>query len=221
MYCQQCGLDLGEGVSTCTSCGNTAAPPATAVAVDAARAASRDSLTAFKIFASNPVPGLPLAFSQLGATRSLGVGIVFGVSFSFCVLVSAYRVLPDYVLPPGFGGFLKLSMFAFIPFASLCAACQLVRALTRMKAQVEAPVFIAGASLLPCAVGVLAAGLLGLANIEVIAIISLCALSTTILMLFVGYTKILEVPERVATLAVPLMLVATAWFSKIMYAALL
>ena len=56
---------------------------------------------------------------------------------------------------------------------------------------------------------------------EVIAVFTLVAVCLTILMLFAGLTRICKLSERSATIAVPLMLIASAWFSKIIYTAIL
>ena len=56
---------------------------------------------------------------------------------------------------------------------------------------------------------------------EVIGALSIFALCLTILMLFAGCTRITMMSERLATIAVPLMLMLSAWFTKIIYAAMI
>jgi acyl-CoA reductase-like NAD-dependent aldehyde dehydrogenase len=56
---------------------------------------------------------------------------------------------------------------------------------------------------------------------EAILVLSLFAMCVTILMLFAGCTKIFKMSERAATIAVPLMLIASAWLSKVIYTVLL
>jgi hypothetical protein len=65
------------------------------------------------------------------------------------------------------------------------------------------------------------AAVLGFGNIEVIALFTFFAICVTIVMLFAGLTRICKTSERSATLAVPLMLIASTWLSKVIYAALL
>ncbi len=56
---------------------------------------------------------------------------------------------------------------------------------------------------------------------EVIGALAVFALCLTILMLFAGCTRISKVSERLATIAVPLMLILSGWITKIIYAAMI
>ena len=225
MFCQKCGTQIPDGATACSSCGVSAAAPAapnpTALAADKVKVASKDALQAFKMFASNPVGGLSVAFESLGQARALGVGITFGALFSLCVLFGIYRLLPEWGRPPGFSGFIKILVVAVVPFISLFAASVLGRKAFRGEGGVGHDSFIAGASSLPFGLAALLAAVLGLGNMEVIAVFALFAVCLTILMLFAGLTRICKISERSATIAVPLMLIASAWLSKIIYTAML
>lgn len=226
MFCQKCGAAIPEQATACGNCGAALAAPnpaaaAAAVAAEKVRAASKDALSAFKMFASDPVPGLAVACVSLGPSRALGVGVVFGVVFALCIILAIYRLLPEWGRPNGFTGFIEIFVFAVVPFLSLLGATFCVRRTFRGEGGVGQDAFIAGASLLPSAFVVLLAGILGVGNIEVIAVFSLFALCLTILMLFAGLTRIYRTSERFATIAVPLMLIVSTWFSKIIYTAML
>lgn len=184
-------------------------------------AASKDALAAFKMFASNPVPGLPTTFESLGATRALGVGAVFGAIFAVSLLIGVYRFVPEWARPQGVGGFLKVVIVAIVPFVSLVAASALVRTVFRGQGSLASDGFVAGAALLPFTVVALLMALLGSGNVEVVSVAALFAVCVTILMLFAGLTRINKTSERAATFAVPLMVLASAWFSKIIYTAML
>lgn len=222
MFCQECGKEISDNAAACSSCGvSTAAPNSTAFAADKVKAASKDALQAFKMFASNPVAGMSVAFESLGQARALGVGITFGALFSLCVLFGIYRQLPEWGRPPGFSGFIKILVVAVVPFISLFGASVAGRKAFRGEGSFGHDSFIAGASLLPFGFVALLAAILGLGNIEVIAVFTLFAVCLTILMLFAGLTRIYKLSERSATVAVPLMLIASAWLSKIIYTAML
>ena len=222
MFCKNCGSQIPDNAPACPSCGASAlAVSPAAVAVDKAKAASKDALQAFRIFVSNPVGGLSVAFDALGPVRSLGAGITFGVVFALCIVLAAYRVLPAWGRPPGFSGFLKILVVSVVPFVSLLGACIAVRKAFRGAGLWGHDCFIAGATLLPFGFLALLAAVLGILNAEVITALALFAASLTILMLFAGLTRICKMSERASTLAVPLMLIASAWLSKVIYAALL
>lgn len=222
MFCQKCGTQIPENAVACSSCGvSAAAPNPTALAADKVKVASKDALQAFKLFASNPVAGLSVAFESLGQSRALGVGITFGALFSLCVLFGVYRLLGEWGRPHGFSGFIKILVVAVVPFISLFGASVLGRKAFRGEGGFGHDSFIAGASLLPFGFVALLAGILGLGNIEVIAVFTLFAICLIILMLFAGLTRICKLSERAATIAVPLMLIASAWLTKIIYTAML
>jgi hypothetical protein len=183
------------------------------------KVASKDSLTAFKLLALNPVGELSSAFQSLGEARGLAVGIVFGVVFAICCVLVGHRLIPQWLRPGGF--FFKILVVSFVPFLSLLGASALVRTFFRGRGGLGADSFIAGASLLPFGVLALLGSFLGLGNLEVIALAALFANCLVILMLFAALTRIYALSERQATLAVPLMLVVTAWLCKVVYAAML
>lgn len=222
MYCSKCGTQIQDNSVACSSCGaSMAAPNPTALAADKVKAASTDALQAFKMFASNPVAGLSVAFENLGPARALGVGIIFGTLFALCIVFGVYRLLPEWGRRRGFSGFLKILVVAVVPFISLFGASVFGRKAFRGEGGFGHDSFITGASLLPFGFFAMLAGILGLGNTEVIAVFALFAVCLSILMLFAGLTRICKTSERSATIAVPLMLLASAWLSKIIYTAML
>jgi len=198
-----------------------AAPNPAGVAAEKIKAASSDAWEALKLFALNPVAGLSVAFDSLGQARAFGVGIAFGATFALCVVLAAYRLLPEWGRPHGFTGFIKILVVAVVPVISLFGANVVARKAFRGKGGFGHDSFISGASLLPLGCVNLLAAILGFGNIEVIALFTLFAICLTILMLFAGLTRICKTSERAATLAVPLVLIVSAWLSKVIYAALL
>ncbi len=181
------------------------------------KTASLDSVKAFKIFALDPVAGLADAFESLGQPRALGAGAMFGLVFALCILIAIYRVLPESARPDDIGGFLKFLTYCYVPFVSLSVASIVIRTICRGIGGVGYDSFASGASLLPIGFAILIASFLGLANIEVIVVLALFAFCLNILMLFAGCTRIALISERIATITVPLMLLACAWISKIIY----
>jgi hypothetical protein len=221
MFCPKCGTQLPDGSVACSSCGTSFAAPragaAAAVAGERMKAASSDAITAFKAFASNPVGGLADAYNSLGASKALGVGLTFGAVFAVCILLSVYRVVPEFMRPTGVGGFLKILVVAVVPFGALFLAAAAVRTIFRGEGALGSDSFLAGASLLPFGFLAIIMSVVGPSNLEVIYFLSLFAVCLTILMLFAGLTRINRISERMATIAVPLMLVLTAWVSKVIY----
>jgi hypothetical protein len=194
------------------------APSIANLMADRAKSASKDSLHAFKIFALDPVGGLATAYSSLGEKRALSAGIGFGVTFALSIFIAAYI---SHLRPEKFGEFLKFVGCAFVPFLGMAGASFVGRKAFRGDGTFAVDAFVSGASLLPFAFALLAASILGFANVEVIAILGVFAVTLNILMLFTGFTRISHISEKGATLIVPLVLLISVWFSKIIYASMI
>jgi hypothetical protein len=137
--------------------------------------------------------------------------------FAVCVLLSTYRVVPEFLRPTGVGGFVKLVVVAVVPFVSLFVATIAVRTVFRGEGAIGSDSFLSGAALLPFGLIALIASILGPSNLNVIQFLAIFGISLTILMLFAGLTRIYKISERMATLAVPIMLLITAWLSQTIY----
>ena len=238
MYCTECGGVLSAATGQCPRCvvpamvgpttsgallAPSAAPGQLAVAPQVTarvKEASKDATTAFKTFATNPVGGLPVAFHSLGPTRSMGAGIVFAVCSILCVFIGVYVVLPSFAKPDLADSF-KFILFGAVPFVSLLAASAVTRKAFGGHGSLHGDSFIAGASLLPFGFLVLASSLLGFANLEIAALLVVFALCYGILMLFTGVTRISNVSESRAAFAVPVMIIASFWITKIIFGAML
>jgi hypothetical protein len=227
MFCPKCGTQVADTATTCPSCGTALGAPRAAgpAAAEKVKAASTDALGAFKVFWANPVGGLAPAYESLGPSRALAVGITFGVVFALCALFGMYRFVSGmfgaYGGGMGVGGFLKLVVIVIVPFVSVAAACAAIRMVFGGSGSLGTDCFIGGASLLPFAVVALLQALLGPGDYQTIMIVALFAVCITILMLFTGLTRVYKISERSATLAVPLIVVVSAFLSKTIYLAML
>ena len=240
MFCTECGgkLDANDQCPACVRQAFAAEPqvatasgpifgsgvesqPRVAPQVTAkVKEASRDATRAFKTFATNPVGGLPLAFAELGPPRALGVGIVFGVVSILCVFIGVYVALPVFSRPD-FADSIKFIFFGAVPFLSLFAASAATRKVFGGKGSLHGDGFIAGAALLPFGFLVLISSLLGLANLEIAALLVVFAMCYGILMLYTGVTRISLVSESRTAFAVPVMIIVSFWLTKIIFGAML
>ncbi len=181
------------------------------------KTASQDALAAFKTFATDPVGGLPVAANSLGQGRAMGVGIVFGVVFTLLTAFGIYRVFLGMFGGPGVEGFLRMLLVAAVPFACLAVAGFAVRKVFGGEGGLGMDTFIAGAACLPFGFMMLIGSLLGPQNLDMVYALAMFAICFTILMLFSGLTRIGKTSERAATIAVPLMLLVSAWLAKAIY----
>ncbi len=229
MTCPQCGNTLNPGVTFCGDCGaptKEAGKPPTAPPSSPANIEIRAlSLTAWKVLKAvviNPMEELPTVFRALTQRQALETGLIFAGLFDLCAVIGLYLMLPRWAGQPGFGDILKLLLLGIVPSAAITGASFLARKAFRGSPEsIEADVFVAGVSLLPSGLMLLVAGILGMANIEVVALVSVFALSYTILILFTGCTRISGIPQVRAVPAVPLIILVTAWLSKIVFAAII
>ncbi len=170
----------------------------------------------------NPVENLSPHFDRLEKQEALEAGIAFAVLFDLCALFGIYLLLPRWAGAPGFTDILKILIFGFVPPAALTGAIFLARKVYRASAgTIESDVFLAGIALIPIGILLLLSGVLGIGNLEVTALVAVFALSYTVLILFTGCTRISEIATVRAPPAVPIILLVTAWISKIVFAAML
>ena len=108
-----------------------------------------------------------------------------------------------------------------MPFVSLLAATASTRKVFGGLGSLHGDSFIAGAALLPFGFLVLVSSVLGLANFEIAALLVVFALCYGILMLYTGVTRISNVSDSRAAFAVPVMIIASFWITKIILGALL
>lgn len=257
MFCKSCGQGIPEHAQWCFACGTqvtvralatgsvggasaqvlTDSSPPSKVGLsisrqigDELKARSTDAWAAVKLFAKNPVGGLPRAYSMFDSARAMRVGLAFAILYEITFFVGMYLMASRAAgffriglqLSDASAGLLfKLLVVGLVPFASLIGAGALARVAFRGTGSLSGDIFTAGASLLPLGFAVLITGSLGVANLEVIVVLFVFALAYNVLMLYAGCSQIAGIPERGAAPAVPVMLIASAWLTKVIVAAML
>jgi len=236
MFCMSCGRALAENLRFCDACGAelirggaSSTTPLSQQLRSEVKARSQDAWQAFKLFAKSPVGGLPESFALLNDQRAIQVGIVFAVMYEIALLLGAliFKSRVAQLL----GGFLpigeltasqlfKVLLLGLVPFGSLVGASALARAIFRGTGRLPGDVYTSGAVLLPFGMFALTASILGAANVEVIGILLLFALTYSILILYAGCSRLGGISEAGAAPAVPIILLLSAWITKIIVTAL-
>lgn len=229
MFCEQCGLQVDAATGACATCTPLVISPKAAAIVPQqtsselskkVKTASKDATQALKTFAANPVGGLPSAFEGLGVTRAMSVGLVFAVVTIAFVYIGVYLSLPAF-MKPDIGDSFKFLIFGAVPFVSILAASAATRKIFGGAGSFGGDSLIAGSSLLPFGLLIFITGVLGLANLEVTALLIIFALCYAILILYTGCTRISGVSESKAAFAVPVMIIVSGWLTKILFTAML
>ena len=235
MFCKSCARPLPETLRFCDGCGaevdggsGATGTPLSRQLKSEVKARSLDAWHGLKLFARSPVGGLPESFASFDDQRAIYVGIVFAIAYEVAILLGALilksktEAVFGGILPVGqlmgeltVAQLFKIIFLGLVPFVSLIGACALARAIFHGKGRLAGDVYTAGAVLLPTGFLVLSATLLGAANFEVIAILSLFALTYSILILYAGCSRIGCISETGAAPAVPIILLLTAWITKI------
>jgi hypothetical protein len=188
-------------------------------AVAAAKNAAQDALKVFMQLIYNPVGALPSAFASLSSSQALGVGIVFAVVFTLCLLLGGSGVLAMAGMPVGgfsqslgFKGFSILLLTSLGFAAGIAGGNFLARTLFKGQGSIGFDVFSGGAALLPMGLGLLAASLLGMVGIGGVinSIPSMVGACLTVLVLFTGLTRVAQIEEGKASYFVGAILVIGA-----------
>jgi len=238
MYCKSCGRSLAETLRFCDNCGADvngggagAATPLSQQLTREVKARSHDAWQGVKLFAKSPVGGLPESFALFDDQRAIQVGIVFAIMYEIALLLGAliFKSKAEALLG-GLGRMLpigeltatqmfKVLLLGLVPFVSLVGACALARKIFHGTGRLAGDVYTAGAALLPSGLLVLVASLLGVANLEVIIILLVFTQTYSILILYAGCSRIGSISEAGAAPAVPIILLLSAWITKIIVTA--
>ena len=197
------------------------APNQGSVAADKALAASKDAWGAFKMFATNPVGGLPAAYESLGKSRAFGVGIAFGAASAVFLLLMSYRITSAFGFGHNFDFFIKALMFSLVPFVSLWAASIGARLVFGGKGDFGQDCFIAGSAMLPILIDAILAVIFGGNAPQFISVCTVFAFCLTVLMLFSGLTRISKISERAGAFGVPSVIVVAFVLTYLLYKAML
>lgn len=194
-------------------------------AKEAAFSAGTDAWVAFKIMMGNPVGGLKAAAEGLGGMRAKAAGIVFGAIFDICVVLgvrllagSASFLFRSRSESFPFSLAIKLFVIGIVILAIVVAVSATLRRIFHGVGSIDSDIFLAGASMLPIGIALVLGGILGYANSEVILVVMVFANSTTVLMLYSGLTKMHGISETAASIAVPLILLFSAYACKVILA---
>lgn len=232
MLCASCGKELPVDALHCPACGTakSGTPKSSAAGssgpgvMDRVKAASTDSLNAFKSFALNPIGELANVFNSLGETRALGVGISFGAVSAICFVLAAWLMLHK-LLSPSAGWYLKLFVYAFIPVVTTAAASFVARKILKSDGAIGVDSFIAGTAMLPFAFAtVLISIVISISSNppgSLISFLMILGVTWTILILFIGFLRIAKLSERSCTLVVPLVITVSGWLTQMLYTQLL
>ncbi|HEY9601961.1 MAG TPA: DnaJ domain-containing protein [Allocoleopsis sp.] len=167
----------------------------------------------FQSFALNPGGGLLPAFARLDKREAIAVGIVFAGIFNLCLVGGAYIGWQDLLAVP----ILKLVVIGTIPFVTCVCLSAIARLATHRPGSLAGDVFLSGAALIPMGFLILASGFSTRFPSNTMFIFTVFAACYTILTLYSGCTQISNLSERAAALVVPLMLLASGWFSFVAF----
>ena len=228
-FCVKCGNRLSDSQAFCATCG--AATTGGQLAAELGQriaASSADALAALRQLVIDPVSGLAAAYTAMGDSRAQAAGIAlaafFAIAAALGVSLGARRALGGLLSlagGQGFGGFLKLVVVFLIFPLAMTAIAFAVRKLLRAVPPLAADLFTCGAAVAPLGVAILISGVLGVANGEVIALLLMFASTYLLLMLFAGLTRIGSLTEKAAAPTLPILMLMTAWLSKIVFVAIL
>jgi hypothetical protein len=206
------------------------ATPAAPTIGSEVRARSRDAWEGIKLFARSPIGGLPQSYAMFDPPRAMRVGLAFAAIYEAAFLLSLYITgssvagffsIPIQLSDASVSGLLKVILIGLVPFASLVGAAAIARTVFGGTGEFAGDIYTAGASLLPFGLAVLISALMGNANFEIVTGLFVFAMSYNVLMLYAGCSRIAGVPEASAAPAVPVMLIVSAWLTRVISGALI
>ncbi len=176
----------------------------------------RDALRAFNSFALNPNEEMLPAFASLGKQQAISVGIVFAGIFNVCLVCGVYWGWQDLL----YASIFKLMVVGVVPFVTLAIISAIARAVFHRGGSFAGDIFLAGASLLPLSFLLILSSISQFLPGNTLPVLSLFVSCYTILTLYSGCTQISNLSEKVAAFIVPVMLLASGWFSSVAFNAI-
>ncbi len=234
MYCDRCGTLIPEESASCGKCGRpvrAAAPAEAAAAIkEETGVALRDALAIAKVVLVDPVGALRPTFDRLGVRKATAAGLALCVLFATAAAVGIRMVASSGVGGflgamvfgggVGVGGFLRIVLAALVIPTALVVVSRGLFVLVGRRGPFGAELFSTGAALTPLGFAVLAAGILGAGNLEVIALLIFFGMVYLVLMLFRGLTELGGLSLKSAAPSLPLLLLTSAWLSKVAFVAI-
>lgn len=194
------------------------AGPSGQAAVDVGKKSALAAFQAFKTFAVNPLGGLEAAYRSVGKTTALSAAIVFAVVY-VCLVVLALR--NNVTAQFEFGVWVKIVIAAAVPFVSIAVVLAGARKFAHSEESFHADVFVAASMSLVFGIFLMASRMVGFSNAEFILVLFVFALCYFQFILFSALTRIYGVREALATVGVPVIIVASLWLSWFVLKAML
>jgi len=222
MFCSKCGSKLVENAKFCPNCGM--ATINTNASVDQisekAKKASLDAFNTFKIFSTNPVGNLGLAYSNLTSNQIIIVSVIFIVISVLMTTIGIDSIITNvlgYFSPKTFDLFLSSLL---IPLAFF-VVISLVSSIKNQKFSYIGELFIASVFNLPLGFFFLLTSIFSLKNMEIILALLFFLITYSILLLFSGCVKILNFSEKVSTILVPIIQLISFWLVSVLFRAII
>lgn len=174
-----------------------------------------DTLKSITTLTTNPENGQNEMISKLGDMRSFLVGIVLCLGFSVaCWSFGNEPLLPEY---PTRADHLKLWLCFCFPAVAIVIVLMGIKQVFSANGNWKQYLFCTGAILLPVTLGIVTVNIIGFINIELVAFISLLTVTTTILVLHLTLTKVVNMSVRATMLLIPTILVLIGYVMKVLY----
>ncbi len=176
-------------------------------AADAAKIAAQDALGAFQLMMVDPIGSLGAAFRQLGDSKALGVGAVFGVTGAIAISLAIYLItsaMSGGMISLGFIDVVKTILAQLVGVVGCVLGFMVLSPLFGVGKNLNAGVFVSGAAYLVLGIGFLLAAICLKISFNLGAGLSVLVGSCFgILMINAGWRQIYGATERWASFGVP------------------
>jgi len=183
-----------------------------------AKEATGSAISAIKILVTDPMGGQGKALELLGEIQALSAGIVFVVAFVFSAVL-LLKAIPFF--PSSFEIHVKMAITALVPAVGLWAGFMAIGKLFKTNTSLNKCVFSTGVALVPTAFTFLALVVLGLGNLETVALVGFFGMSITLLLLNSAMLDVLNLSTQQAVLLTPTLILVSAYITKVIYGSLL
>lgn len=174
--------------------------------VEVSKTALHDLLEALKLLISDPINGLKDVTSSLGKKQLLGAGATLIITYVLTSLFSIIRLTGSANFKLGAGNYFKLILASVLAPVVISGLLFGLRKVFKKSSKWEDLPFLSGTVLLPLSALMLITTIIGMVP-YLLTILSVFALTNSILLLYASIVKVIELEEKHSLWAVPTCLV--------------
>lgn len=177
------------------------------------------ALKTFNLLNYNPVSNLSKTYNSLNRSQAIEVGVVFASVSALLSTIGSYFFIEGTIMGSFYdfspSDILILLLSFLIFFGSLSMSHYFIRRIFGNVYHFDVDVFVAGVCSLPVGAAMIASGIVGILNIQLVFILLFFSFCYIMMIIHSSLVHVSNVPQKVAIPSVPAIALGGAYISKV------